>query len=162
VAALGRRGAPLHFDPSGMFGPICSRLGGWREGSTGSASSVVSVFGSFIHAMHIEPSASDDFEEVQRRCIRRADLLSALCQETAGDFSAVTLDQLHAAERTFLNVEARLPGTEVGDSLGGIMAHALPSKEVAGGMVEATLAGLKAAGVLAILRAKGDAQVTAV
>lgn len=71
----------------------------------------------FIHAMHVDPARGGSAEAVgvadaTRRALRRADLLSALCQESEGDFSTVTASELAEAEARFDGVDARLPGTQ--------------------------------------------------
>lgn len=110
-----------------------------------------------IRALHFDREGGS--ASSRGRLLRRADLLSALCQETAGDFSAVTGAELRAAEAKYIDggAECRLPGAEAGGA--GAAFPPLPSAEAARGMVEATVAGLKGAGVLAILRAKGDPEV---
>ena len=107
-----------------------------------------------IHALHFQPVAEGSALEA----LRRADLLSALCQETAGDFSAVSAQQLAEAERSFAGAPARLHAPA---QVGG-PTTALPSPDAAATSVEATLRGLRSAGVLAILRVKGESVDAAV
>jgi len=105
-----------------------------------------------IHALHIAPASTAS------QALRRADLLSALCQETQGDFSRVTAKELQTAEQHFAGCEARLPGT--GLSPGAkLFATALPSPADAKLQIESTLKLLKGSKVLAILRAKGSPEV---
>ena len=114
-----------------------------------------------MHALHFQPVAAD----AHLAALRRADLLSALCQETAGDFSAVTLPELEAAEARFSGVAARLPGappahtsgatlTPPATTLADVALPPLPSPAAAAAAVQATARGLRRAGVLAILRVK--------
>ena len=56
----------------------------------------------FIHAFHFSSTPL-----VGSNQLRRADLLAALCQESAGDFSRVTAAELAAAEASFADKEAR-------------------------------------------------------
>ena len=63
----------------------------------------------FIHAFHFSSTPL-----VGTNQLRRADLLAALCQESAGDFSRVTAAELAAAEAAFAGKEARLPGAGSG------------------------------------------------
>ena len=113
-----------------------------------------------IHALHFAPL------EAPREVLRRADLLSALCQQTAGDFSAVTSEELAATESTFAGRPARLPGTPPEPTSDGMAAlpspKPLPSREVAEAAIEETLRGLKRAGVLAILRVRGPSASAAI
>ena len=102
----------------------------------------------FIHGVHF---ASDTKLLVQ--VMRHADLLAALCQESAGDFSRVTAAELAAAEATFADKDARLPSAGADAAL----VAAAPEPAAARREIEATLAGLRSAGALAILRAKGPA-----
>lgn len=101
-----------------------------------------------IHALHVAPIST-------LSALRRADLLSALCQETVGDFSRVSGDELRAAEQRFADVEARLLGAA---STLQVPA-AFPKDNAAKREIETTLGLLKAAGVLPILRAKGSPEV---
>lgn len=86
------------------------------------------------------------------KAMRRADLLSALCQESEGDFSQVASKELCAAEAQFDGRAAKLTS-----------ALAVPSEPggtaAAQALVEATLAALKKARVLAILRCRGSPAV---
>eukprot|EP00933_Yihiella_yeosuensis_P037690 TRINITY_DN31680_c0_g1_i1.p1 TRINITY_DN31680_c0_g1~~TRINITY_DN31680_c0_g1_i1.p1 ORF type:complete len:612 (-),score=93.05 TRINITY_DN31680_c0_g1_i1:78-1709(-) len=109
-----------------------------------------------IHALCICPAS----EEV-KDALRRADLLSALCQETEGDFSSVTSGEFHAALQRFAGKEASLPGTEPIPRLPAMTfpALAIPNQQTTRIALGKTLSGLKQAGVLAILRAKGSPEV---
>lgn len=84
--------------------------------------------------------------------MRRADLLSALCQDTEGDFSQVTSTELCAAEAQFEGRAAKLTSTLAVPREPGGLAEAQ-------GKVEATLLALKQARVLAILRCRGSPAV---
>jgi len=95
----------------------------------------------FLHGLVFQDIGS-------QRSMQRADLLAALCQETKGDFSTVTASQLKEAEHKF--------GGGVADLTKTPLVHA-PCE--AQRQIEQTLAKLKCAGVVAILRAKGDATV---
>ena len=93
--------------------------------------------------------------------------LSSLCQETAGDFSAVTAAQLDDAERRFAGAEARLAELQThrtharGDA--AVLARAgLPTAAQAAAALAATVDGLRRAGALAILRVKGPSVEAAV
>ncbi|CAJ1380582.1 unnamed protein product [Effrenium voratum] len=77
--------------------------------------------------------------------LRRGDLLAALCQDSAGDFSRVTRPELLAAERRWSDGPAKLTATRP--------SSARASEAEA---VEDTLQRLRRAKVLAILRAKGS------
>ncbi|KAL1496135.1 hypothetical protein AB1Y20_014756 [Prymnesium parvum] len=103
----------------------------------------------FIHALHVKPAGSPV------EALRRADLLAALCQETAGDFSSVSGEQLARAERAFAGKEAWLPGAakESGAFPPLMEPHA------AAAAIAQTVRGLQASGVLAIFRAKGEPEV---
>ena len=117
-----------------------------------------------IHALHVAPVGT--YEEA----LRRADLLSALCMETMGDFSAVTRAQLDKAESQFAGKEAKISsGTTVsisgtkgafgkaGSGNAAALARVgLPPAEEAAAAVDATVEGLRHAGCLAILRVKSD------
>ena len=115
-----------------------------------------------IHALHMEPTSSAS----PLAAMRRADLLAALCQNTAGDFSAVTRAELRGAEARFEGVEARLD--QGGGGGGGVAraqsmpAPALPAPHEAVAAVEAVAQGLKRAGALAILRVKSPSVDAAV
>ena len=113
----------------------------------------------FIASMHARAKGAKPADTLMR-ALRVADLLSALCQESRGDFSTVSAEELAAAEVRYIDhgAEARLPGAGDGVSL-GLGLPPLPSAAEAERMLSATLAGLKSCGVLAILRAKGDPQV---
>ena len=102
----------------------------------------------FIHAFNFSSTPL-----VGSNQLRRADLLAALCQESAGDFSRVTAAELAAAEASFAGKEARLPGAGADAAL----VAAAPEPAAARREIEATLAGMRSAGALAILRAKGPA-----
>jgi len=82
--------------------------------------------------------------------LRRADLLSALAQETKGDFSTVTAAKLNDFEARFANVPASIESFSVSD---------LPKQIEAGQRLDETMALLKRSGVMAILRAKGSPEV---
>eukprot|EP00056_Hartaetosiga_gracilis_P020475 m.19585 g.19585 ORF g.19585 m.19585 type:complete len:612 (-) comp8487_c0_seq1:92-1927(-) len=69
---------------------------------------------------------------------RRADILAALCQETAGDHSQVRLDELVEVETAFADSPA----------------HLETSTTNASNVIEKTFLDLKEAGVVAILRSK--------
>ena len=102
-----------------------------------------------IHALHMARVATP------LEALRRADLLSSLNQETEGDFSSVSAMQLADAEAAHAGKEARIG--QAAAILDGHISSAmpLPSPAAAAAAIEATAAGLRRAGVLAILRAHG-------
>jgi len=124
-----------------------------------------------IHALHVRPVST------RLEALRRADLLSALCMETRGDFSAVTREQLEAAEAEFAGKEAAINSTaaaskqlnktaasfgSAGSGNAAALARAgLPAAEEASAAIDATVEGLRAAGCLAILRVKNAESTSA-
>ena len=105
-----------------------------------------------IHALHMEPLATP------LKVMRRADLLAALCQQSAGDFSMTTREELMENETRFDGREARL----VGGCPPLTHVSQLPDPAAASSAIEQTVDGLRRAGALAILRVKSNSVETAV
>ena len=104
-----------------------------------------------ISALHFRPVASP------LEALRRADLLSALCMNTPGDFSAVTQQELAEAEAAYEGREARLVGAqaEVRSAAEAELAKSADAELVK------TAEALKRARVLAILRVKDPSAAAA-
>ncbi|EDQ85916.1 uncharacterized protein MONBRDRAFT_28906 [Monosiga brevicollis MX1] len=90
-----------------------------------------------VHESSSEVMDQDIFASRMVEVARRGDLMAALCQETMGDHSQVTRAQLQDVEASYASRAVHLDKLNSGT-----------------GNVDATLAHLKNAGVLAILRAK--------
>ena len=118
-----------------------------------------------LHALHFEPL------DHPLRCMRRADLLASLCQQSAGDFSTVSAAQLREHERRFNGRAATLPPPSPPSATGlsrpsaTSAAAAAPThadvQEAAAveAKLDATLTALRAAKVVGIIRAKGAVDV---
>ncbi len=91
--------------------------------------------------------------------LRRADLVAALCQTSAGDFSQATGEDLRTLESSLVSEKRSLTfeiweSDETPPALPVGLSHSLP-----GISIETTLQKMKEAKVLAIFRVKGSAQV---
>ena len=115
-----------------------------------------------ISALHFQPLAAVG------AALRRADLLAALCQQSAGDFSTVSAAELQAAEQSFGGRSAVLPppppltavaggagGRSDGGSAGNGEGNGTAHGAALDATLDATLDALRAAKVLAIVRTQG-------
>ncbi|CAK9112462.1 unnamed protein product [Durusdinium trenchii] len=104
-----------------------------------------------IHALHVDSLTIPE-------ALRRADLLSALSQNTEGDFSRVSIQELSAAEERQIPSSSTSLVHHISATSGPIVS--VPSFAVdAAEVIEMTLKKMKDAKVLPIFRVKGDAQV---
>eukprot|EP00911_Craspedida_sp_UC1_P002828 UC1_evm3s2071 len=136
--------------------------GGGSAYAAGMIDSMMTRGFTFSHGAAAGPATvadEDIFESPLATAARHGDLLAALCQETVGDHSQVTVQQLEGVEAKAVGTTADLleisPFLSKSGSGSGAASSDFPSGPHQARLSE-TLACCKRAGVLAIIRAKNE------
>lgn len=90
------------------------------------------------------------------KALRNGDILAALAQESAGDHSTATRDDLEIVKAQFHDVAAVIDGLPALRNHSTAACRAIPDEDAASARIEAALQRLEDAKVIAILRAKNE------